>query len=113
MELFDRTIDYQGLGIGIGRDAPRVDGILSATATLDFASIAEEATGDLTVTVTGAVVGDFVAVSPTQAAPDADLSYMGFVSAADTVTVRALNNGTGANNPASQTFRVVVVQFTA
>ena len=88
-------------GVGIPRQ-------LSATATLNFASIAAGASADLTVTVTGAVVGDAVHLG-LPAAINAGLTFTAFVSAANTVTVRATNVTGGAIDPASATFRAVVM----
>ncbi|MEV8638100.1 hypothetical protein AB0395_41255 [Streptosporangium sp. NPDC051023] len=83
---------------------------LTATATLDFASIAAGAVGTLTVTVTGAATGDFVIVAP-PGNLNTGLVVCGFVSAADTVTIRVLNGTAGAIDPASSTWKVTV--FTA
>jgi hypothetical protein len=89
-----------------------VSKILSATATLDFASIAVNAYEDLTITVTGAVSGDSVVVTPVSGSATADIVYTGWVSAADTVTVRASNvSATNARDPASGTFRATVIKF--
>lgn len=78
------------------------------TATLDFGSVAAQTQTGLTVTVTGVRAGDSVHVTPT-----ADISgiiFAGVVTAADTVTVYAKNFSAGAVNPASQTYRVLVLQ---
>lgn len=84
--------------------------LLSATAALDFGSIAAGASADLTITVTGAAVGDAVAIG-LPAAPAAGIVFFGFVSATNTVTVRAMNI-TGSNvDPASATYRATVLQF--
>ncbi|GHE47354.1 hypothetical protein GCM10017673_56500 [Streptosporangium violaceochromogenes] len=83
---------------------------LTATATLDFASIAAGAVGTLTVTVTGAATGDFVVVAP-PGNLNVGLVAFGFVSAADTVTIRLLNGTAGAIDPASASWKVTV--FTA
>ncbi|MER7213209.1 hypothetical protein ABT340_39615 [Streptosporangium sp. NPDC000239] len=83
---------------------------LTASATLDFASIAAGAVGTLTVTVTGASTGDFALVAP-PGNLNAGLVVCGFVSAADTVTIRVLNGTAGAIDPASSTWKVTV--FTA
>lgn len=80
---------------------------LTATATLDFGSIAAAASEDLTVTVTGAVVGYSVSVG-LPAAPAAGIVWDAFVSAADTVTIRATNITAGAVDPASATYRATV-----
>lgn len=84
-------------------------GFLTATAALDFGNILAASSADLTITVTGAAVGDAVILGP-PAAPDASLTFLGFVSAADTVTVRAFNIGAVAVDQASMTFRATVLQ---
>lgn len=80
---------------------------LRATASLDFPLILAGASADLTVTVTGAVIADSAQLHHA-AAPAAGLSYVAWVSAADTVTVRAFNRGSVATDPAAQEFRVTV-----
>ncbi len=81
--------------------------IKSATANLNFGSIAAGLTEDLTITLTGAVVGDLVVA----AAPnlEAGASYSAFVSAADTVTVRLVNNTAGALDAAAADWTVAVL----
>lgn len=97
-----------GVVVGIGGTA--VKSILSATATLDFGNILAAASADLTVTVTGCAVGDSVDLG-LPAAPDASIVYNGFVSAANTVTVRAFNVGAIGVDPASATYRTTVHHF--
>lgn len=80
---------------------------LSATATLDFLSIAAAASADLTIAVPGAAVGDAVAVG-LPAAPAAGLVFYGFVSATDVVTVRAMNITAAAVDAPAGTFRASV-----
>jgi hypothetical protein len=84
--------------------------ILSASAVLDFPSTATNLSSDLTVSVTGAAVGDVVSLG-VEAAPPANTCYTGWVSAADTVTVRFNNYSAGAVDPGSQTYRVQVTKF--
>lgn len=80
---------------------------LSASATLDFASTAAGAITDLTVTVTGAAVGDVVSIGA-PSIPNKG-TYFGWVSATNTVTVRYANNDlTTAKDPSSGTFKVKV-----
>jgi hypothetical protein len=89
-----------------------VANILSATATLDFPSIAANSFADLTITVTGAVSGDTVIANPIAGSAITDVSYDAWVSAANTVTIRATNNSsTTARDPASGTFRATVIRF--
>ena len=80
---------------------------LSATAALTYAAIAAAGSADLTIAVPGAVVGDSVELG-LPAAPAAGIVFIGFVSAADTVTVRAMNITAAAVTPAVATYRATV-----
>ena len=93
--------------VGSGTAITRV---LSATATLDFPSIASNDTHTLTITVTGAVAGDSVFLG-VPAALDAGLIFCASVTATNTVTVRMHNSSGGSTDPASGTFRATVMQF--
>jgi len=84
--------------------------ILSNTGTLDFPAITAPNTSDLTITVTGAAVGDVVSVGAPNGSVTAATIFTGWVSSANTVTVRA-SAFTGTPNPASGTFRVTVFQY--
>lgn len=77
---------------------------LTAEASLNFGSIAAHTTAALTITVTGAAVGDAVTITPATA-PEVGLVWCGYVSAADTVTVRLGNVTTGAIDPAAVVYR--------
>lgn len=80
--------------------------IYTATATLDFGNVATIGCADLTMTVTGAALGDVVDLGVPDASVVANSSYSAWVSAANTVTVRfcALISG----DPASGVFRAEV-----
>lgn len=84
-------------------------GTLKATATLNFGSIATTASADLTITVTGALAGDTVALG-LPAAPTAGIVFQAFVSADDTVTVRATNVTGSSVDPASASYSVAIVR---
>lgn len=77
------------------------------SATLNFPNIASNGIAELTLTVTGAVAGDRVVLAA-PAAIEAGLTFSGFVSAADTVSIRLHNNSGGALNPASATWGATV-----
>jgi hypothetical protein len=85
--------------------------MLSVTATLDFSSTSAQSSADLTVTVTGAAVGDTVALGVPNASVSANSSFTAWVSATNTVTVRFNNYSSGAIDPASGSFRATVVRF--
>ena len=82
---------------------------ITGTGTIDYGSIAAGAVGTGTVTVTGAVVGDSVAVGVPSTFNTGLLAF-GYVSAADTVTIRVINGTAGAIDPASGTYRATVVR---
>ena len=78
------------------------------TLTHDFGSINAQVQATQTATVSGARVGDIVIVRPTTAVNGIILD--GTVTADDTVTVRAVNYSSGAIDPASQTYVILVIQ---
>jgi hypothetical protein len=82
--------------------------VLSATASLDFTSISAASQASLTITVTGAAVGDEV-IMALPAAPAAGLVFNAFVSAADTVTIRASNISGSPVDAAAATYGVIVI----
>lgn len=82
--------------------------VLTASASLNFPSIAANLAADLTIAVPGAKAGDAVMVGA-PAALEGALTVIGFVSAADVVTVRAGNNSIGAVDAAAATYNVVVL----
>lgn len=96
--------------LSIGGSTP-ISSVLSATATLNFGSISGAGgTLDLTITVTGAAVGDSVHIG-LPAAPSAGVVFNAWVSATNTVTVRATNATALSIDPASATYRATVVKF--
>ena len=82
--------------------------ILTATATLNFPSISAASQADLTITVTGAATGDEVIMS-LPAAPAAGIVFNAFVSATNTVTIRASNITGSPVDPASASYGVIVI----
>lgn len=96
--------------LGLGNIA--TVGYLTGSATIDFASVADNATSaGSTVTVTGAVAGDFVVAISASGNIDttAGVFLLGSVSGANTVTVYLHNDSGGAFDAASQTIRVLVI----
>lgn len=105
---FDSTVKFGAAGTAISS-------YLSATASLNFPSIATHTTAELTITVTGAAVGDTVTVTP--GAPvlgsaniEAGLVWSGHVTAANTVSVRLLNGTAAAIDPIQRTWRASVIR---
>jgi hypothetical protein len=84
---------------------------LKATATLDFPSTAAGANQDLTITLTGAAVGDPVMLAM-PASVASGTGYEAWVSATNTITVRHLNYMTvTADDPASASFTVALIKY--
>lgn len=101
---------FEGLKVGGGANILR---IVSNTATLNFPSVAGAGGQQtLTITVTGAAVGDVVILGLPATGADAGLAFKAWVSAANTVTVAAINCTAIAIDPASATFRATVVGYT-
>jgi hypothetical protein len=82
--------------------------VLSGSASLNFGSISAVSQADLTITVTGAAVGDEV-IMALPAAPAAGIVFNAFVSATDTVTIRASNITASPVDPAAATYGVIVI----
>lgn len=85
--------------------------LLSASANLTFPATAAGLTSDLTVTITGAALGDEVTLGVPQTAMTTGGIYSAWVSAANTVTVRFNNTTAASVTPAAaSTFRVSVIK---
>jgi hypothetical protein len=85
-------------------------GYYTASAALNFTSTNAQLSSDLTITLTGAAVGDPVILGVPDAATLANCSYSAWVSAANTVTVRLNNYSSSAKDPASGTFKVTILK---
>ena len=107
------VVDSLRVNGGLYVGGQMIQKVLTATAVLDF-NLTTVTVEDLTITVTGASVGDVVMVgAPVEAldgSGEVGCSVAAFVSAANTVTVRMSRDGGGVNND-SGTFRVTVMKF--
>jgi hypothetical protein len=84
---------------------------LSGSATLDFPNTGHGNSADLTFTLTGAAEGDVVALGIPNASIVANGSFIAWVSATNTVTVRFNNYASsGSSDPASGTFKIKVLK---
>jgi hypothetical protein len=77
---------------------------ISATATLDFAKLAAIGCEDLTMTITGAALGDSVALGVPNGSVVANGNFTAWISSAGTATVRFCTVVSG--DPASGVFRI-------
>jgi hypothetical protein len=89
---------------------------IGATASLNFGSLAVGARETLTISVPGAVVGDLVIGNVSSGTNvnvpggGAQIAFFYGVTAADTVSVAAVNIGTATGDPGALTFTVAIVR---
>lgn len=107
--IFTRMKQYMYGGLVLGQGGSFISKILSATASLNFGSITNGLTADLTITVTGAASGDDVIVTPPSTI-EAGLIFAGFVSAANTVKIRVGNMTAAPVDPAAGVWRATVIK---
>lgn len=97
--------------LAVGSSGSTVKKIATGTGSVNLAEIAAGATGSGTFTVTGAASGDIVVVNPP--ALTTGLVFAGAaVTAANTVTVYAVNASAAAIDEAAATFRYLWVDLT-
>ena len=98
-------------GFQIGTSSA-IRAVRTVTASVNFLSMAAGAGDSRTVTVTGAAVGDsvFVCASDGAIQPD-EIVISAVVTAADTVTLRAVNRSAGVYDPPAKSYRVTVLSF--
>ena len=85
--------------------------MLWTTATLTFSAISPNSSSDQTITVSGCNIGDQVLAGVPQA-PSAGLVMFPFVSASNTVVMRALNGTTTTLTPPAGVYQASVIGFT-
>jgi hypothetical protein len=122
-ETFDRVIKVMTSGAaasevlrvnanGISTNGTQFVKFITGSATLDFPNTTASNSSDLTITVTGAVVGEVCTCTPPNGSVAANSIYTCWVSASNTVTVRFSNlDILNAANPASNTFKAIVFKF--
>jgi len=98
---------YMNSGGRFGSSGTVISDSYAASSALDFGSVPADECADLSITVTGAAANDVCAVGA-PASPQAHFSFTCYVSASDTVQVRACNHTAGAVDPASATYSVRV-----
>ena len=91
-----------------GRITSATNGVLAASAVLDFPATTAGGTQDLTITVTGAIDGDPVSIGVPNACATVG-TFFAWVSATNTVSIRFFNPSGGSVNPTSGTFKVKVI----
>lgn len=82
--------------------------LLTASAALDFPLIAAGAVATLDIPATGARIGDYPMVSPPSTL-EAGLTYSVLIAVSDKVTVRVFNGSGAGVDPASATWKALVV----
>jgi hypothetical protein len=110
----DGAVEYDGDNLTItDQTATRytLAKTLTNTASLDFPNTGGWGNSSLTMTLTGAALGDVVVLGVPNSSTNANSYFFAWVSSANTVTVRYLNNIASNNNPAAGTFRVSVIKY--
>lgn len=91
--------------------------LLTNTATLNFGAIGPSTSADLTMALTGALVGDTVVLGVDDGVISGGVNctnivFFAWVSAPNVITIRCLNNDAALTaNPASGVFRATVIQL--
>lgn len=83
--------------------------MLTATASVAVGTLGAGASADVTMTVTGAVVGDVVILNPQVDMPDG-LILRPYVSGANTVTINVTNASTGSIPGSSYSMKAVLLR---
>lgn len=103
--------NYLAGSLTLGSGGTAISKIISATATLDFANTNPQTESDLTISLTGAALGDVVSIGVPNASVTAGSCFTAWVSSADVVTIRFSVYSAVAKDPASGVFRVCVTKF--
>lgn len=98
----------QSIQGGDGSNAYHFTIALKGSKVFDFGSIAAGAQATTTVTVTGATTTCAVALG-FSSTPETGIDFRAWVSAADTVTIQAINRTAGAIDPASRTYYLLIM----
>lgn len=112
----DSSFRYTSAGEGTGKvltsdaygNATWSNQILTGSATLDFGTIAPNSHETLTVTLTGAALGDVVSLGIPNSSVNDHGAFMAWVSATDTVSVKCFNFDGVGFDPASGVFKVKI-----
>ncbi|MBF7090446.1 SGNH/GDSL hydrolase family protein [Flavobacterium sp. ALJ2] len=83
---------------------------LSWGGRLNFNSVSAGTSSDLTLTMSGASIGDVVCVGVPIEAVRPNSNYTGFVSGANTVTVRLSNFGSASISISSEAFNIKIIK---
>ena len=83
---------------------------ITGSASLNFPSTLAQQSSDLTITVTGAIVGDVVTLGVPASSVLSNSSFSVWISTSDTATVRFNNYSSGPQDPPVGTFKVFVDQ---
>lgn len=98
--------------LSVGATGTAIKAIYTGNGQIDFPSIAANGVTNMTLTVTGAGTNSAVFVSVTDGVGTAGITVSGFVSATNTVTIRAANPTLNAIDPgAAVSYRAVVFQY--
>jgi hypothetical protein len=109
----DGDLDIVEIGTGLEMVAGELkQKILVASDSLDFPSVDIRSTEALSITVAGAALSDPVTLGiPNSSTTNVNVIFTAYVSAADTVVIRATNIGFAAADPAIGLFKVIIHKY--
>ena len=109
LQVFSTTDSANYVYRGTGGGWQKIANEISGSNTLNFGSTSHGTSSDITFTVTGAAEGDVVALGIPNSAIVANGSFIAWVSAVNTITVRFNNYASsGSSDPGSGLFKVKV-----
>jgi len=111
LEVSGATTLTGGFATNTGTGSMTTTKMLSGTCVLTSVAIGAGAAVDTTCTVTGAALGNAVSLSVNDGTLTADLIFNGWISGADTLTVRVYNLN-AASATVTETFGYSVTAFT-
>ncbi len=107
------TVEYDGTNYFVSTGGTRytLAKTLTSNPSLNFGSTISGTYTDVTTALSGAEDGDAVVLGITNAAVTAGTDYKAWVSSANTVTVRFINNSGGTIDPPSRNFRISIIKY--
>ena len=109
----DGAVEYDGTNYFVSSGGTRytLAKTLTTNPSLDFGSTNSGTYSDVTTTLSGAADGDALVLGVVNAAVAAGTDYKAWVSSANTVTVRFINNNGVTIDPPARNFRISIVKY--
>lgn len=104
----EAKLDVTGTTI-LGQNGTLVNAIIRSSQTIDLPSIAANGESTVSITVTNAILGGSVNVSPASSMTGIAIAYAR-VSSANTVEIKFSNTSLAASDPPSMAFHITIIQ---